>query len=172
MASEACAMHFLHLLRSVSFPLPGARNMENRYTRRAHSIGANFWHIEWCPKYRYKMFEKLKYKNLATACIRKAVCEHGITIHELQVMPDHLHAVVSIPNTMSFARAKQLLKGRSSYLFFRNHEKARLRYPRGHLWSVGTFGTTVGYSDLPTTLRYVQEQVIHHGLPSRGSPAL
>ena len=132
------------------------------YTHHAHSVGDNFWHIEWCPKYRYEMFRKFSYKNLAAACIRKAAKEHQIEIHELQVMPDHLHAVISIPDTMSVSRATQLLKGRSSYIFFRNHKKARLRYPQGHLWSAGTFRTSVGHSDLPTTLRYVREQPEHH----------
>ena len=132
------------------------------YTRRAHSVGDNFWHIEWCPKYRYQMFRKEKYKNLAEACLRQAASEHNIQIHELQVMPDHLHAVISIPDTLSISRATQLLKGRSSYIFFRQHEKARLRYPKGALWSRGTFRTSVGYTDLPTTLRYVREQPLHH----------
>lgn len=137
-----------------------------QYTTHAHSVGNNFWHIEWCPKYRYQMFKKDKYKNLAEDCIRKVAEKHKITMHELQVMPDHLHAVVSIPDTMSIAHATQLLKGGSSYLFFRAHEKARLRYPQGHLWSRGTFRTSVGYADLPTTLNYVREQSLHHGLAS------
>lgn len=136
--------------------------MEQQYSRHKHCVGDNFWHAEWCPKYRYKMFRKEKYKNLAIACIRKAAHEHGIEIHELQVMDDHLHGVLTLPNTMSTSKAKQLLKGRSSYLFFHNHPKARLRYPRGSLWSKGTFFTSVGYSDLPTTLRYVREQQQHH----------
>ena len=132
------------------------------YTKHAHSVGDNFWHVEWCPKYRYKMFRKFEYKNLVAGCIRKAATEHRITILILAVMEDHLHAVISIPSSMSIGRAIQLLKGRSSYLFFRHHEKARLRYPRGHLWSSGTFRTSVGYSDLPTTIRYVEEQPLHH----------
>jgi putative transposase len=143
-----------------------------KYTQHTHSVGDNFWHIEWCPKYRYKMFRKLKYKNLAEACITQAAEEHGITVHELQVMPDHLHAVISIPDTMSVAKATQLLKGRSSYLFFKQHEKARLRYPRGHLWSKGTFRTSVGYADLPTTFNYVRDQHLHHANEFSGSLGL
>ncbi len=135
------------------------------YTTHAHSVGDNFWHIEWCPKYRYQMFGKDKYKNLVEECIRTVAAKHKIIIHELQVMPDHLHAVISIPDTMSISHATQLLKGGSSYLFFRAHEKARLRYPQGHLWSAGTFRTSVGYADLPTTLRYVREQEMHHLVP-------
>ena len=131
-----------------------------------HKVGINFWHITIQTKYRYQMFARFEYKNLAEACIRKVAKEHSLVIHELQVMPDHLHCVVSIPDTMSISEATRLLKGRSSYLFFRNHEKARLRYPQGHLWSVGTFRTSVGHSDLPTTLRYVREQQEYHAVAS------
>jgi len=147
-------------------------NIELRHDN--HKVGINFWHMNWQTKYRYNMFAKFKYKNLCEACVRKAANGHNIKIHILRVMPDHLHAVISIPNTMSIAKAKQLLKGRSSYLFFRVHEKARLRYPQGHLWSAGTFATSVGYSDLPTTLHYVKNQVAHHEVSTSitGSPTL
>jgi REP element-mobilizing transposase RayT len=36
---------------------------------------------------------------------------------------------------MSPSYAVQILKGVSSRLFFKHHERARLRYPKGHLWS-------------------------------------
>jgi putative transposase len=133
-----------------------------KYTRNNHSVGDSMWHLEWCPKYRYKMFRKFKYKNLVTACIRKAAKEHNIEILEINVMPEHLHTVVKIPLTITPSNALQLLKGRSAFLFFRNHPKARLRYPRGHLWSRGKFATSVGYSDLPTIIHYVQHQEEHH----------
>ena len=149
---------------SLSFVSSGDK-MKTLYSHHTHSVGDNFWHIQWCPKYRYRMFRKFKYKNLAAACIRKTAKEHGMNVHALEVMEDHIHIVVSIPHTMSVSKATQLLKGRSSYLFFRSHAKARLRYPQGHLWSRGTFRTSVGYSDLPTTLNYVNEQQKHHAPP-------
>jgi len=64
--------------------------------------------------------------------------------------------------TMTPSRALQLLKGRSAYLFFRNHPKARLRYPKGHLWSRGKFASSIGYSDIPKTISYIQNQEEHH----------
>ena len=138
--------------------------MEFQYTRNNHSVGDSIWHFEWCPKYRYKMFRKLEYKNLVTACIRKAATENHIEILELNVMPEHLHMIVKIPLTMTPSKALQFLKGRSAYIFFRNHDKARLRYPRGHLWSRGKFASSIGYSDLSTTMNYIQTQSEHHGL--------
>lgn len=138
--------------------------MEFKYIRNHHSVGDSIWHFEWCPKYRYKMFRKLKYKNLVIACIRKAATENHIEVLELNVMPEHLHMIARIPLTMTPSKALQFLKGRSAYLFFRNHEKARLRYPNGHLWSRGKFVSSIGYSDLPTTINYIQIQSEHHGL--------
>ena len=122
-----------------------SESYKNIYERGEHFVGISIWHLEWCPKYRYKMFAKLKYKNLAEACIRRSAFEHKMKILEIEVMPDHVHVVAGLPGTMSPSKAMHLLKGRSAFLFFKNHEKARLRYPRGHLWSRGKFWASVGF---------------------------
>ena len=132
------------------------------YERNNHSVGDSIWHMEWCPKYRYQMFKKFKYKNLVEACIRKAAKKYRIKILIIKVLPDHLHCLVKIPFTMTPSYALQLLKGRSSYLFFRAHTKARLRYPRGHLWSRGKFASSIGYSDLDKTVVYILNQEKKH----------
>src|SRR3989339_1799324 len=130
----------------------------------SHKLGLNFWHLEWCPKYRYKMMQKLENKNLVAAAIRKAAAEHGIKIHYLAVMPDHVHALATLPHGMMDSKAFNLLKGRSSYIIFRVKEKFRLRYPQGHFWSPGGFATTVGYNDLNATIAYIENQEVHHGI--------
>jgi len=108
------------------------------------------------------MFSKFKYKNLVQACLRKTAKRYNIEIIELEVMPDHLHLLIRLPTTLSISKAIQFLKGGSAYIFFRNHPKARLRYPQGHLWSKGKFYTTIGYTDLPSTLDYIRNQEHHH----------
>ena len=130
----------------------------------SHKLGTNFWHLEWCPKYRYKMMQKFENKNLVAAAIRKAAHEHGIEIHYLSVMPDHVHALVTLPHGMTDSKAFQLLKGRSSYILFRVKEKFRLRYPQGHFWSPGGFACTVGYNDLNSMIEYIEGQAEHHAI--------
>lgn len=93
-----------------------------------HKVGINYWHLEFTTKYRYKMFRKPKYKNLIEACIRRVVCKHNIKVHVMRVMPEHVHMLVTLPKGMLDEKAFQLLKGASSYYFFKNHPKARLRY--------------------------------------------
>jgi len=135
----------------------------NQYKRTNHSVGVMMLHLEWCTKYRYKMFRKIKYKNLLTACIRRSASRHNIKIIELDVQPEHIHCVVEVSFSMSVSKTLQLLKGGSSKLFFEFHEKARLRYPRGHLWSRGKFASSVGFVQLEVVKNYVRNQSEHHG---------
>ena len=132
------------------------------YDRNNHSVGIAFWHIQFCTKYRYKMFSKIKYKNLIQACIRKTCNKHDIEIITINVMPEHVHMVVKTKVSVNPSKIVQLINGASYYLFFRFHPKAKLRYPRRHLWSKGKFISSVGFTDLDFTISYVLHQEEHH----------
>ena len=152
-------------LLSVSFASPkleAKMNFSYHYVREQHSIGVAFWHIEFCTKYRYKMFAKFEYKHLCEACIRQAAYKHNIKIVAISVMPEHIHMVVQLKASLSVDKAIQAVKGVSSFLFFRKQPKARLRYPRGHLWSRGKFRATIGFNDVAKTLDYVLHQESKH----------
>ncbi len=136
---------------------------KHKYEKEEHMIGASMWEFEWCPKYRYKMFRKWKYKKLAEACIRRAASLHGIKWIELNVQPDHVQGTAKIPFTMSPSKALFFLKGVSAKLFFEKHKKARLRYPKGHLWSRGKFAASLGYIQVEVANEYVRNQDEHHG---------
>ena len=110
------------------------------------------------------MFAKFEYKNLCEASIRKAASRHDIKIRIINVLPDHVHLIATLPKGMSDEKAMQLLKGGSAYTFFKNHPKARLRYPQGHLWSRGASAVTVGYNQLSDTALYILNQAKHHGI--------
>ena len=124
----------------------------------AHHIGQNIYHVEWCPKYRYKMFTKDKNKKLCEEILRETAKRHNIQILEINILPDHIHLAISIPPTMSIARAFQLLKGGSAHELFKKEPKFRLRYPKGHFWSPGKFFRTIGDIDLETTTHYIRNQ--------------
>ena len=140
--------------------------LRNQYERRAHSVGISIWHFEWCTKYRYRMFRKEKYANLISACIRQAAYNHRIKIVVLAVEPEHIHCEVELTLEMSPSKALNLLKGYSAFAFFRHHEKARIRYPKGHLWSAGKFASSVGFVARDVVTAYVQGQKEHHRNPN------
>jgi len=139
-----------------------SESFEEKYERSNHSVGISMWHFEWCTKYRYKMFGKEEQRNLMDACIRRAASMHEIKIIELNVQPEHVHCVVGISLKMSPAQALQILKGISARLFFLHQEKARLRYPKGHLWSPGKFAASLGFIQIDVAKNYVRNQDVHH----------
>ena len=142
--------------------LQPSENFDNKYEHHDHSVGKMMMHLEWCTKYRYKMFGKEEYRNLITACIRRAASLHQISMIEINVQKEHVHCVVSVSFTLSASKVLQLLKGISSKLFFEYHKRARLRYPRGHLWSRGKFASSVGFVQLDAVKDYVRNQSVHH----------
>ena len=73
-----------------------------------------------------------------------------------------MHCVVGIKLSISPSYALQILKGCSSKLFFEFHKKARLRYPRGHLWSLGKFAASLGFVQLEASKNYVINQDEHY----------
>ena len=110
------------------------------------------------------MFKKEEQKNLITACVRRAASLHEIKIIVISVMPEHIHCEVQVPLSMSASMAVQILKGLSAKLFFEYNEKARLRYPRGHLWSRGKFASSVGFVQEERVRNYILNQEEHHRL--------
>ena len=138
----------------------------NQYNHYSHSVGVMMMHLEWKPKYAYKMFKKEEQKNLMSACIRRAASLHGIKIIVLSVMPEHIHCEVQVSLSMAASMVLQILKGLSSKLFFEKNPKARLRYPKGHLWSRGKFAASVGFVQEEKVRNYILNQESHHGNPT------
>ena len=136
----------------------------NNMRRLSYKVTMNFWHFEWCTKYRYKMMQRLEIKNLVTATIRKAASEHGIVFRILSVLPEHVHSLATLPNGMTDSQALALLKGRSSYLIFRNREHVALRYPKRHFWAPSSYSATVGVNDLAACEAYIKNQEAHHNV--------
>lgn len=135
----------------------------NQYNHYSHSVGVMMMHLEWKPKYAYKMFKKEEQKNLMQACIRRVVSLHGIKIIVLSVMPEHIPCEVQLSLNMAASMALQILKGLSAKLFFEKNPKARLRYPKGHLWSRGKFAASVGFVQEEKVRNYILNQDSHHG---------
>ena len=133
-------------------------NQQWEYTRKAHHVGISMWHLQWCTKYRYKMFRQEKLKIFCETAIKECCSRNKIEIIALNVQPDHVHIVVSLPRGIDDRKALQLLKGFSSFLLFRIVPDFRKRYPNGNLWAPSSFSATVGYTELESVVDYVRNQ--------------
>ena len=124
----------------------------------SHSKYQIVYHIQWCTKYRYEALKQDKYKKQMEEIITEVAQRHSITILELAVCSEHVHAVVQTTASTAPARVSQILKGASSFYFFQKNPRFRKRYPRGHFWSRGKYYGTVGNADLETVKNYVRKQ--------------
>lgn len=103
------------------------------------------YHIVFAPKYRRQIiYGKLKAdigKILRTLCERK-----GVTIHEAEACPDHIHMLVSIPPKISVSDFMGYLKGKSSLMIFDRYANLKYRYGNRKFWCRGYYVDTVGRS--------------------------
>ena len=72
-------------------------------------------------------------------------------------MPDHIHILLSLSATISISKTIQIIKGNSSKWINENFDTS------GHFsWQKGYGAFTVNISILQDTVRYIQNQAVHH----------
>jgi REP element-mobilizing transposase RayT len=71
-------------------------------------------------------------------------------------MQDHAHILLSLPMTIQVAKAVQLIKGGSSK-WINDHLPTR-----PFAWQDSYTAFSIGISQLPTTIRYIDKQEWHH----------
>src|SRR3989338_1545782 len=152
---------------------------QNRHNR---CISWSVWHLEWCTKYRYKVFYSVVYRELCRIFVYEATKKHNFTIITSQLLLhnyyftiidceveiDHVHVVASLPLTMTPANALQDLKGMSSKGLFIQIPHLKRLYRRGHLWSPGKFVGSIGHITLDKAKKYLEA---HHAKTPTGIPS-
>jgi len=127
-----------------------------------HAQGKSTWHIEWCTKYRYKVFKSEYHKNICGIALDEAAKKAKVVLLEREVQPEHIHLIVELPLTLSPIEAVRQLKSISAKIIFALVPNLRLRYPQGSLWSTGKFAISVGNITLEKAKEYVKAQEAHH----------
>ena len=121
--------------------------MSSRFKKLSHSIYECKYHIVFCPKYRYRIFkdEVAEYtgQQIYGLCRQKELVE----VLELNIQPDHIHLVVSIPPKYAVSDFMGYLKGKLAIRLFRQYEKLGRKYWGRHLWSRGYCVSTVGLDE-------------------------
>lgn len=113
------------------------------------------YHVVWCPKYRRKVLiggidERLK------QIVHELAAELNVEIIEIEVMPDHVHALCEVDPQFGIHRFVKLLKGRSSFMLRREFPKLKSRLPT--LWTNSYFVSTVGGAPLSVIKQYIEQQ--------------
>ena len=123
----------------------------------SHSKWNCKYHIVFSPKYRRQVvYGKIK---ADIGKILRQLCEQkGVTIHEAEACPDHIHMLVSIPPSLSVAQFMGYLKGKSSLMIFDRHANLKYKYGNRHFWCRGYYVDTVGKNEKKIA-EYVRNQL-------------
>jgi putative transposase len=109
----------------------------------AHTTWNCKYHIVFAPKYRRKVFFGEKRREIGA--ILRSLCEwKGVTIHEAEVCPDHVHMLISIPPKLSISGFMGYLKGKSSVLVYQKYANMKFKYRNREFWCRGYYVDTVG----------------------------
>ena len=121
--------------------------MSKRFKKLSHSIYECKYHIVFCPKYRYRIFEdeiaEYTLQQIYKFCSYKELVE----VLELNIQVDHVHVVLSIPPKYTVSSFVGSLKGRIAIRLFQRYEDLGKRYWGRHFWSRGYCISTVGLDE-------------------------
>ena len=131
-----------------------------RYARNTSAVFSLKFHLVWCPKFRRSVLAGPVAKRLRELLEQKAR-ELEATIRALEVMPDHVHALVQpLPKengAHDLAELVHSVKGYSS------HRINQLRGRNGPVWQDERFDRWVRHEE-----EFAEEVEIHHGQPGHG----
>lgn len=125
-----------------------------RYVYNCH------YHLIWCTKYRNQIFTTAELASEMKELILTVAARNDIQVEKLEVMPDHVHAMISFRPSKSISDVVKALKGSTGYMYLRDHPDIReQKCWGGHLWSSSYYIGTVGNMSKDTVERYINDQV-------------
>ncbi len=121
--------------------------MSKRFRKLSHSIYECKYHVVFCPKYRFRIFQgdiaSYTRQQIQVLCRQKDLVE----VLEINVQEDHIHVVMSIPPKYAVSSVMGFLKGKLALRLFGRYERLGKRYWGRHLWSRGYCVSTVGLDE-------------------------
>ncbi len=124
------------------------------YQRDENRVHLIVYHLIWTPKRRKAVLVGDIAKD-CDALIRQKCDEHGWTVIELAIQPDHIHLFVRAFPTTTAADIVSQCKGLTSY-------ELRKKYPQlkklPSMWTRSYFASTAGNVSSETIQRYLAAQ--------------
>ena len=119
----------------------------SKYKRLSHSVWLCTYHIVFCPKYRYQVLEGRGEIFVRNQLYRLCGQKDQLMIDEINIQPDHVHLILSIPPKYSVSETMGYLKGKVAVRLFENQKELSRRYWGKHFWARGYCVSTVGLDE-------------------------
>lgn len=132
--------------------MPGA---SARLAKNAGAVFALKYHLVFCPKYRRKVLVPPVDARLKEL-IAEVAGRREMTVHAIEVMPDHVHLFVESDPRWAPAEIAGKFKAVTSHVLREEFPVLRTRLPT--LWSRSYFIASVGAVSEATIRRYIEAQ--------------
>lgn len=126
------------------------------YKNTHNTVYACQYHVVFCPKYRRRVLVDgvdARFKELAREAVGSI---EGVEILKMEVMPDHVHLLLSVPPHVALNSAVKRIKGASSRALREEFPWLKSRIPT--LWTNSYFASTVGGAPLSVVEEYIESQ--------------
>lgn len=130
-------------------------NKKHKYKSTKSVTYSCKYHVVWCPKYRRKVLKngvdmRLKEIIFEVAGAREA------EVLELEVMEDHVHALLKVSPQFGIHKLIKQIKGTSSKILRDEFGWLKSRIPT--LWTHSYFVSTAGGAPLKVIKKYIEKQ--------------
>lgn len=116
------------------------------------------YHLVFVTKYRKEIFDTSEKQTFLKDIFQTIAQEHEITILTQEVMPDHVHLLVSFPPKYSISDVVKKLKGASARHWFIQYPESKELLWKGHLWHSSYFVNTIGNVSTNIVSDYLKNQ--------------
>ena len=115
------------------------------------------YHIVWCTKYRKQIFVN-GLEFIAADYIKETAESLDMELVVMEIMPDHIHLLVSCKPQLRLSDAIKVLKGNTARWLFLNYPEIKSKLWGGHLWNPSYFVATVSERTEEQIKTYISNQ--------------
>lgn len=127
--------------------------------RKRTSVTDFNFHLVLVTKYRKEIFTTKEKHDSMLAILQRIADNKEVTISHMEVMPDHVHLLISFPPKYAPSDIVKSLKGTSAREWFKQFPDTKKLLWGGHLWTGSFFMSTIGNVSKEIVAEYIDNQM-------------
>ena len=116
------------------------------------------YHLVFVTKYRQKISDTKEKVETMKSILRRQAEISDVTVNELEVMPDHVHMLISFKPKYAASNIVKNIKGASARIWFKKYPETKALLWGGHLWSPSYYMGTLGEMNKEVVENYIASQ--------------
>lgn len=126
---------------------------------RRTSVTDFTFHLVLVTKYRREIFTTEQKRESIKEILFRIAANKEIEVLELEVMPDHVHMLISFHPKVAASDVVKSLKGASAREWFKRYPETKDLLWKGHLWTNSFFMSTIGNVSKNIVSQYIKDQM-------------